>query len=376
VTERPRRVRLVHLADYGGPYPGSFVPMLRTVLAKARAYGWSAEAVLSHAAKDRQWLPQLGEAGLPVRFLGPRPPAAARAGVAGLLEEHLGPTILHTHFTGFDLPAVQAARRHPRVFVYWHNHMSPGRSLGNRLRNMIKYAAFGRGTERMLCVAPDAVAAARRRGMPRERVRFFPNAIDTARFPLVSRERRAFARRELGLADEQVLLHFGWDWERKGGDLFLGCARVLLEEGRHITAISVGAGEECRALAQRHGIAASVRVEEPRQDVASLFAAADVFVSPSRLEGLTYAVAEALCSGIPVVASRIPGQEWIAPAEPARRLTGFDEFELAAAVRHLLDRDPDTARAEAVAGRAWVLEHMDLERWADRLLELYVEALS
>ena len=34
-------VRLVHLAGYGGPYAGSFVPMLRGVMRAARDRGWS-----------------------------------------------------------------------------------------------------------------------------------------------------------------------------------------------------------------------------------------------------------------------------------------------------------------------------------------------
>src|SRR3712207_7342715 len=51
---------------------------------------------------------------------------------------------------------------------------------------------------------------------PRGRTRFFPNAIDTARFPIASDDERARARSRLGLpADAEVVMHFGRDWHRK-----------------------------------------------------------------------------------------------------------------------------------------------------------------
>jgi hypothetical protein len=33
-------VRLIHLAGYGGPYPGSFIPMLRAVIGAAARRDW------------------------------------------------------------------------------------------------------------------------------------------------------------------------------------------------------------------------------------------------------------------------------------------------------------------------------------------------
>ena len=99
----------MHLAGYGGPYAGSFVPMLRGVMRAARDRGWSCEAVFGPVARDRVWLDELRDDGIPFRFAR----SSSRADVSGLVRSLLAesdePTVLHTHFTSFDIPAAMAA---------------------------------------------------------------------------------------------------------------------------------------------------------------------------------------------------------------------------------------------------------------------------
>lgn len=63
---------------------------------------------------------------------------------------------------------------------------------------------------------------------------------------------------------------------------------------------------EVVALATRLNIAERVLVAGPRSDVASVLSESSVFVMPSRSEGHSVAFLEALASGVPIVASRIP----------------------------------------------------------------------
>jgi L-malate glycosyltransferase len=59
-------------------------------------------------------------------------------------------------------------------------------------------------------------------------------------------------------------------------------------------------------LVRELGLADRVEVAGPRSEVASVLAESDVFVMPSRAEGHSVAFLEALASGIPIVASKIP----------------------------------------------------------------------
>jgi glycosyltransferase involved in cell wall biosynthesis len=360
-------MRLVHLADYGGPYAGSFVPMLAAVARTAVERGWECELVFSEEARGRAWLPELDGTGAAVRFLPPR------RGVAGLVAERPGPAVLHSHFTRFDVAAALARARRRDLHVLWHVHTRTRDAPAVVARNVVKFALLGRLVDRILCVGQGVADSVRRRGGPAGKVLLFPNAIDTARFAPRGAAARLGARAALGLPrDARVLLHFGWDWRTKGGDLFLGAVeRLVLDGAAPLVALTVGSGAEAHALAERLGIAGVVRVERPTDRVGDLYAAADVLVASSRAEGMPYSVAEAVASGLAVVATDIPGHAALAAA-PSVRLAPPAPDALAAAVRAALARDA----AEADAGRRWAVANLDLGGWAGRLFRLYDEVLG
>ena len=78
-----------------------------------------------------------------------------------------GPTILHTHFTLWDVPAALAARRLDRAAVIWHVHTTLGKTPASVLRNVAKFASLGRGVAAILCPAPNIADDVRRRLAPR-----------------------------------------------------------------------------------------------------------------------------------------------------------------------------------------------------------------
>jgi glycosyltransferase involved in cell wall biosynthesis len=352
-------VRLVHLAHYPARYPGSFVPMLQAVLRAARARGWEVEVGLADDARGCDWVDDLG---VPVRFFELRGRRRLRRELGALLSASEEPTILHTHFTAFDVPAVLAARRRPGAAVVWHLHSPARTDLVGRVRGFAKSGLAARLADRILCVSPDRAEAAVAQGAPRNRVRFFPNAVDASAFAPASADERRAAREELGLPPEGVvLLHFGWDWERKGGDVYAEAVRRLRGGGRAVTAATVG-GEGDGLVP----LPAGLRVQ-------TLYAAADVFVSPSRAEGMPFAVLEALASGLPVAGSDIPGQAAVGRGLGACRLVQLEPQRLADAIASLLDRDPDAAERDAREATERVRTEYDLAPWAERLLGVYAE---
>lgn len=371
-------MRVIQLADYSGPYAGSFVPMLRALNAAVRERGGSVETAFGPSARERPWLAELESDGVPFSF-APKGEGRARTRfLANLTRARDEPAILHTHFASFDLPAVSVARERSATPVFWHVHSAPrARHVAGRVLGGVRFAYAARHVDKILCAAPEIAATIQSRHAPRDRVMLLPNAIDLERFPPRSRARTAEARRRLGIrAGTPVLLHFGWDWEARGGELLVATVRQLAERGP-LVAVTVGGGGAARAAGERAGLGGDVlRVVDPIDDVAQLYAAADVFVATSRSDGMPHAVSEALASGLPVVATDVAGHAHLAHLAGNVRLALAEPDDLAAAVSRTLDTDVRLASEMAARARARVADRLDLTAWSEHVVQLYERALA
>jgi glycosyltransferase involved in cell wall biosynthesis len=370
-------VRILHVADYGGPYTGSFVPLLRTAIARARAEGFEVEAIFGEDVRGRAWLAELEADGVPIGFI-PRGRRAARLRLTERLAHLDGTVILQSHFSNFDVPCVLAAARRGRAFVVWHEHSELSADAGIVMRNVARFLVLGRRVDRFLCVAPHIARQIVSRGARRDRVMFLPNPVDADRFPVIGSDERREARASLGISPEtKLVLHFSWDWHRKGGDLFLEAIRKLRSEGRHdVLGMLVGAGNEAPRTAERLGISDVVCVVPPRERHTELYAAADVFVSCSRREGMPLAMAEALSRGLGVVATDLPGQRALGDGLSSRRIVPHDPARIAEEIARLLDRDGEQVQLDAARSHEWVLANLGSADWSERLVEVYRELLA
>jgi glycosyltransferase involved in cell wall biosynthesis len=360
-------VRLIHFASYKPPYSGSFVPMVREVLLRAQARGWDAAAVFPEEARGRDWANLLAEE-VEVSF---RPPT--RAAVEEVLSAGKT-TILHTHFTKYDLPATFVARTRPQTHVIWHVRAFLPKAPARRLRSMVKYTLARRYVDAMVCVGPHLVDDLVRRGASSRQTIYLPNGIDTTRFRPASPAARAGARAALGLPrDRPVLLHYGWSWHVKGGDIFCAAVGELLRRGVKVAAVTVGAGAEAEADAQRFGITEELVRVPQSEGVEQLLAAADVLVLPSRAEGgdPPLAVLECLAAGVPVVAGQIPGQS-LGHQLSAYRTVPLQPGAVADGIQAQLNT-PGEARS---AARAYVEGERSLAAWANRMHAVYDSILS
>jgi glycosyltransferase involved in cell wall biosynthesis len=147
-------------------------------------------------------------------------------------------------------------------------------------------------------------------GLPANRVQVIYNSFE----PVAPAEGyngrdREDARAIIGLSTRYLLITVcrltGW----KGVD---GLIRALPELGPEVGLVVVGDGplyDELTALAEQLGVSDRVRFlgTVPRERVASLLRACDVFVLYSTYEGLPHVVLEAASAGLPVIATDAGG---------------------------------------------------------------------
>jgi glycosyltransferase involved in cell wall biosynthesis len=158
----------------------------------------------------------------------------------------------------------------------------------------------------------------------------------------------------------------------KGVDTLLHALAALAADGLAVRLVHVGDGrfrEQLEQLADDLGIRGSVTFTGtllPGEAVRRQLDAADLFVLPSRTEGLPRALIEAMARGLPAIGSNVGGIPELLPAQflvppddapaLARRIGDVlaDPTLLAAAARRNLDR-AQAYRDTALAGirRGW-----------------------
>ncbi len=144
-------------------------------------------------------------------------------------------------------------------------------------------------------------------GVPEDRIQVVHSAVAPHR----AKTPRDVLRKSLGVADDTpCLLVAAALVKRKGIDVLLSAVSTLADEGYTLTLWIAGEGSDRPSLERRSselGLDGQVRFLGQRDDVGDLLEACDVFVLPSRREGLGIAALEAMAAGRPVVATRVGG---------------------------------------------------------------------
>jgi glycosyltransferase involved in cell wall biosynthesis len=258
------------------------------------------------------------------------------------------------------LPAV-ATRRMDRVMKRgWRNRFVYARAVGGSV-------AISQAVARHLSNC----------GVSERAIRVIPSAVDPDR--LVPQLGREAVRRKLGVeAGAPCLFVAAALIERKGIDVLLEAVARLATEQLHPTLWIAGEGPRRGALERLmrvRGLEDQVHFLGPRDDVADLLAACDVFVLPSRLEGLGVSALEAMALGRPVVASRVGGlAEAVVHERTGLLVPPEDAAALCAGLARLL-RDQALRQRLGAAGPARIDECHSVEAMADAYERLYDEVL-
>jgi glycosyltransferase involved in cell wall biosynthesis len=298
----------------------------------------------------------------------------------------LPPIIRRVHVeTGFELlrvhslryigPAALIARRRYHLdvpIVSHHHHLDPGPLNAVIERRVIE------GSERVITVSEFS----RRQlvetlGVGADRIEVVPNGIDERFAPGPGEP----VRRRHALGSEPVVLFLGGLKPRKSLGLLLDAWREVARARADARLVIAGAGPLEAFLRRRVatlGLGDRVlftgRVAEA--DKVAYYNAADVFVSPSSLEGFGFTVGEAMSCGLPVVVSdRGALPELVAHGEGGFVCPHGDAGLLARRILALVG-DAALRRRFGRFNRERVDRHFRWERASRRVWDIYEEVLA
>src|SRR5881296_992278 len=232
----------------------------------------------------------------------------------------------------------------------------------------------GLAADRTIAVSGAVARALRRRLHPGARLRIVPNGIALERVDApVPLAELAAARDALGDPDGRPVVAVV---SRRKDQHVLLQALPRIERGVLVVCVGVEPDAQLRALAQavpeRHRVVFVPLIDRPL----AFYHLAAVAALPSRMEGLSQSLLEAMALGLPVVASDAGGNpDLIRSGETGLLVAPLDPAAWAEALGRLLG-DGGFSDRLAAAGRAYVRREFTLERTADRTEAVYREALA
>lgn len=191
---------------------------------------------------------------------------------------------------------------------------------------------------------------------PNERTSILRRGIDKARFHPQRRRRASLVR--FGVAEDQcALLFVGRLDEVKSATLCARACEASLFRGLDVSAIFVGDGPLKEEIQRRLGARAHLLGSIPQDELALIYASADIFVFPSSSEISPNVVLEAKASGLPVIVARHGGDVFVREnGVDGLIVEGTDPQEWAAAIESLV-RDPLRRSSMSRAARRDIEEH-------------------
>jgi glycosyltransferase involved in cell wall biosynthesis len=195
-------------------------------------------------------------------------------------------------------------------------------------------------------------------GVPSEKVRVIPPGVDTSMFSPGNRDGRGPVR----------LLFVGGDLERKGGlDLLQALGSF---EGQVELDLVTGSNPPAPA-----GVTVRVHrgLKPQSAELVRLYREADIFVLPARGDCLPQAIAEAMASGLPVIATSVGAiPELVRDGENGLIVPAGSPAELALALAALI-ADPQRRMAMGAAGLERARRDHDMQRNNRSILALMTD---
>ncbi len=294
------------------------------------------------------------------------------------LLRRLRPDIVHTR----NLPAIDMCVPAWLAGVPFRVHGEHGRDTAeeagdnrkyNRMRRLVsplvhRYITVSRDIQRWLAHTVD---------IPSNKIRQVYNGVDAARFRPADGARAALPASGFGDSGDIVFGTVGRMQTVKDqvnlARAFVSLVERYPEARARARLVMVGDGalrRDCLDVLNAAGLGDAVWLPGARDDIADLMRGLDVFVLPSRTEGISNTILEAMASGLPVIATAVGGNPELVVDETGLLVPPVDPPRLADAMARYV-ADPGLIGRHGAAGRTRVEEQFSLQAMVENYLDVY-----
>lgn len=234
--------------------------------------------------------------------------------------------IVHSHMNTLSVFSLYGAKRAGVPNRILHNHSTAGK--GETKKNVMKYMLrpFAKIFPTELC-ACSKFAGEWLYGK-QQNFKIFNNAIDLMKF-CFDQEKRQSIRKKLGIENKKVIGHVGRFCYQKNQEFLIDILQVLAYKDENVVLLLIGEGETEPVIREKVfalGLQDRVLFLDKQPDTSIFYQAMDVFVLPSRYEGLGMVAVEAQACSLPTICStEVPEEAKILPSTLFLKLSDGSE---------------------------------------------------
>lgn len=364
--------RVLIAAQYAAPYEGNFIPSLKALQHELMSK-FNAQCAFVFPAPMRQqpWAEKfISENKVYLTGCADTPVSSVEADA---VISEFKPDLIHTHFEGYDTALFNAARKLTKpVRIVWHMHDALV-YLSNPLKAAYQFFCYFRHygipfchkTGVKPCIIgvcnhePDFVRKFRLGIKTNERV--IPNGINIERIdPSRKQTHETF-----------TFLAFAGRHMQKRVDILLLAADSLVKAGYKLKVVVVDGQTPTAAEKLFTEHPEWLTVIKPNEDINTIFALADCFVSTSVHETFSYAIAEAALFGLPVIQSDIDGTMWNASNPSAFLFKSECVEDLKRAMLNVMTTSSEKLSKKCAATTANIIKGYSLEAWSEKVVSFF-----
>lgn len=200
------------------------------------------------------------------------------------------------------------------------------------------------------------------KGLDRSKVYYIPNGVD---LPVLKKE---------SYASNNKIIYIGRLSYEKGVDILIDAMGIVSSKYPNVKVDIIGDGPEAdkyKALIKRSGIGRNINLLGEKHNLKSFYLNSDIFVLPSRTEGMSNVLLEAMSYGLPCIATAVGGnKEIIVNGENGFLVKPEMQDGLAESVIELI-KDQNLRERIGKNARQTIEEKYSIDMIADRYLEFY-----
>ena len=370
-----RNGRLLCIAQYAAPYEGNFIASLEALEAiLCKEYKCEVAYVFPRLASSQAWIHKFM---LEHRtFFTCNDVCHSYTELEKIREEYM-PTLVHTHFDGYDLAVNKVFFNGVKIVWHMHNHLSYVNHPLKAIYQMwcfLQHYGWQSKNVNIISVSDEMkkfVEKWRKRSIYGTlfagggKIQFIPNGIELS---------RVLNKRKPRISDDKfIFLAFGGRNSQKRIDVLLEAGKESIKL-RNDVQVFITKGTDTESVVNDYfqgNLPSWVILKDQTEDIASLFNSVDCFISSSEHETFSYAICEASVFGLPVIQSDIAGTMWNAKNPSTRLFKVNDPLALCKQMNFIIDADKEELEKQIQVTIENNRRDYSLEQWAHNVISFY-----